>query len=88
MRSIRELTQQDGWKTQQNDEKMWRQTVHFQSYAIFFRRSAVLGVPTVVLCKHPNYDDDDNHKLVDHDNGGIIPCSQNVLISQHRQVEF
>ena len=54
MRSIRELTQQEGWKTQQSDKKMWRQSVYSQSYATFFLHSAVLSLPTVLLCKLPN----------------------------------
>ena len=35
----------------QNDEKMWRETVHSQSYATFFRHSAVLSLPAVLLRK-------------------------------------
>ena len=40
---------QDG----QNDEKMWRDTVHSQSYATSFRHSAVLSVTAVLLHKLP-----------------------------------
>ena len=37
----------------QNDEKMWRKTVHSQSYAISFRHSTALSVPAVLLGKFP-----------------------------------
>ena len=49
-----ELTQQDGWKTQlgrQNDEKMSRKIENAQSRATFFRHSAVLSLPAVLLRK-------------------------------------
>ena len=49
---IRELTQQDGWKTQ-NDEKMSRKIGNAQSHATFFRHSAVLSLPAVLLRKLP-----------------------------------
>ena len=39
--------------SQQNDERMWRGTVHPQSYATFFRHSAVLSVPALLLRKLP-----------------------------------
>ena len=53
MRAIRKLTQQDGWKTQDSKtaKKMWRGTVHSQSYTTLFRHSAVLSVPAVLLRK-------------------------------------
>ena len=38
----------------QNDEKMWRETVHSQSYAPFFCHFAVLSAPAVLLRKLPN----------------------------------
>ena len=47
----RDLTQQDGWK---NDAKMSRETVHSRSCATFFRHSAVLSLPAVLLRKVPN----------------------------------
>ena len=37
----------------QNDEKLWRKTVHSQSYSSFFRHSAVLSVPVILLIKLP-----------------------------------
>ena len=37
----------------QNDEKMLRETVHSQSYATYFRHSAVLSLPAVLLGKFP-----------------------------------
>ena len=37
----------------QNDEKLWRETVHSQSYAASFRHSAVLSPPAVLLRKLP-----------------------------------
>ena len=43
---IKELTQQDSWKNKDD-------TVHSQSYATFFRHSAVLSVPAVLLRKLP-----------------------------------
>ena len=52
MRAIRELTQQDGWKTQ--DGRMTRETVHsLYCYAPFFRHSVVLSVPAVLMLKLP-----------------------------------
>ena len=47
MRASRELTQQNSRR--QNDEKMWRETVHSQTYATFSRHSADLRVPAVLL---------------------------------------
>ena len=44
---IKELTQQDSWKNKDDT------SVHSQSYAIFFRHSAVLSVPAALLCKLP-----------------------------------
>ena len=37
----------------QNDEKMWHGTVHSQSYATFFRYSAVVSLPAILLRKFP-----------------------------------
>ena len=53
--SIRELTPTGPLKDsgRQNDEKMWREAVHSQSYATFFRHSDVLSVPAVLLRKLP-----------------------------------
>ena len=37
----------------QNDEKMWRKTVHSQSYGASFPHSAILSVAVVLLRKLP-----------------------------------
>ena len=37
----------------QNDEKMWRETEYSQPYVTFFRHSAALSVPAVLLRKLP-----------------------------------
>ena len=54
MRAIEELKQQDVWKTQ--DGRMTKKCgarlcIPNLTYATFFRYSAVLSVPTVLLCK-------------------------------------
>ena len=36
---------------QKSDEKLWRETVHSQSYATFFRHSADLSIQAVLLRK-------------------------------------
>ena len=50
----RDLAQQDGWKTQDNEEKMLRETVHSHCYLTFFRHSVVLSLPAVLLRKVSN----------------------------------
>ena len=37
----------------ENDENLWRETVHSQSYATFFRHSAVLSLLAILLRKLP-----------------------------------
>ena len=51
----RDLTQQDGCKTQDGrmTKKMWRETVHCRSWP-FFRHSAVLSLTAVLLSKVSN----------------------------------
>ena len=44
----------------QSDEKMSRETVHSQSYATFFRHSAVLSLSAVLLRQLPSSNDDGN----------------------------
>ena len=52
--NIRELRQQDGWKTQDGRmTKKCRAKLYLpNSYATFFRHSAVLSRPTILLRKH------------------------------------
>ena len=42
-----------------NDEKMSRETLHSQSYATFFHRSAVLSLPAVLFVRSQTTKSDD-----------------------------